>query len=107
MVADGEMPAEPVRRPGGGYRVTHFVLARGAVVSPDKGAMKFVLVEDQVMFRGLIRRMLVEECRGQGLAYVYLGYWISDSPKMAYKARFPALEQLADGRWSPFVDAGA
>ena len=50
---------------------------------------------------------LVEECRGQGLAYVYLGYWISDSPKMAYKARFPALEQLADGRWSPFVDAGA
>jgi DNA-binding NarL/FixJ family response regulator len=27
--------------------------------------MKFVLVEDQVMFRGLIRRLLVEECRGK------------------------------------------
>ena len=27
--------------------------------------MKFVLVEDQVMFRGLIRQMLVEECRGK------------------------------------------
>lgn len=47
---------------------------------------------------------LVEECRRAGLAYVYLGYWIAESPKMAYKARFPALERLADGRWTPFVD---
>jgi arginyl-tRNA--protein-N-Asp/Glu arginylyltransferase len=45
---------------------------------------------------------LVEESRRQGLAYVYLGYWIADSPKMAYKARFPALERLADGHWMPF-----
>jgi DNA-binding NarL/FixJ family response regulator len=29
--------------------------------------MKFVLVEDQVMFRGLIRRMLVEQLRGKVL----------------------------------------
>lgn len=27
--------------------------------------MKFALVEDQVMFRSLLRRMLVEECRGK------------------------------------------
>jgi arginine-tRNA-protein transferase len=46
---------------------------------------------------------LVEECRRAGLAYVYLGYWIAESPKMAYKARFPALERLADGRWIQFV----
>jgi leucyl-tRNA---protein transferase len=46
---------------------------------------------------------LVEECRGAGLAHVYLGYWIAESPKMAYKARFPALERLADGRWLPFA----
>ena len=45
---------------------------------------------------------LVEECRRAGLAYVYLGYWIAESPKMAYKARFPALERLADGSWIPF-----
>jgi len=46
---------------------------------------------------------LVEECRREGLPYVYLGYWIEESPKMAYKARFPALERLADGRWVPFA----
>ena len=45
---------------------------------------------------------LVEQCRRQGQLYVYLGYWIADSPKMAYKARFPALEQLTDGVWTAF-----
>jgi len=47
---------------------------------------------------------LVEECRRQLLPYVYLGYWIAESPKMAYKARFPALERLTDGLWVPFAD---
>jgi arginyl-tRNA--protein-N-Asp/Glu arginylyltransferase len=46
---------------------------------------------------------LVEECRREGLPYVYLGYWIAESPKMAYKARFPALERLSDGSWVPFA----
>ncbi|MBV9586427.1 MAG: arginyltransferase [Alphaproteobacteria bacterium] len=46
---------------------------------------------------------LVEECRRQGLPFVYLGYWIEESPKMAYKARFPALERLTDDGWAPFT----
>ena len=46
---------------------------------------------------------LVEECRRQGLPFVYLGYWIAESPKMAYKARFPALERLTDKAWAPFT----
>jgi arginyl-tRNA--protein-N-Asp/Glu arginylyltransferase len=45
---------------------------------------------------------LVEECRRAQKPYVYLGYWIADSPKMAYKARFTALERLLPGGWAPF-----
>lgn len=46
----------------------------------------------------------VEACRRLGLPYLYLGYWIGESPKMAYKARFRPLEAYRHGRWSPFED---
>ncbi len=42
----------------------------------------------------------VDECRRRGEPFVYLGYWIAESPKMAYKARFPALEQLTKTGWA-------
>jgi leucyl-tRNA---protein transferase len=45
---------------------------------------------------------LVEECRRRGQPFLYLGYWIAESPKMAYKDRFPALERLGPCGWVPF-----
>lgn len=44
---------------------------------------------------------MVEECRRLGLPYLYLGYWIRDSRKMAYKAKFQPLEMLGRDGWVP------
>lgn len=44
---------------------------------------------------------LVDRARALGLAHVYLGYWIGGSDTMDYKRRFPSLERLRDGVWSP------
>ena len=41
----------------------------------------------------------IEQCRLLGLPYLYLGYWIEQSPKMAYKALFKPIELLQQGRW--------
>jgi leucyl-tRNA---protein transferase len=44
----------------------------------------------------------IEQTRQLKLAHLYLGYWIEQSPKMAYKARFKPYQLLRDGAW---VDA--
>ena len=41
----------------------------------------------------------LRQCRELGLAYLYLGYWIENSPKMAYKAAFRPVETLHQGHW--------
>lgn len=42
---------------------------------------------------------LVQAAEQQGLAYVYLGYWIRDSRKMSYKNRFQPLQRLTPQGW--------
>ena len=41
----------------------------------------------------------IESCRRLGLPYLYLGYWIRESPKMAYKSKFEPIEGFVGGAW--------
>ncbi len=42
----------------------------------------------------------IEQAKHLNMPYVYLGYWIEESPKMAYKINFRPLEALQQGKWS-------
>jgi arginine-tRNA-protein transferase len=42
---------------------------------------------------------LAQWTKSLGLPYLYLGYWIEESPKMAYKQQFKPQECLIDGFW--------
>lgn len=45
-----------------------------------------------------------ELCRRLELDYLYLGYWIRESAKMAYKANFRPLQGLVQGEWQPLFN---
>jgi arginine-tRNA-protein transferase len=52
----------------------------------------------------------IEVCRKLQLPYLYLGYWIKESRKMAYKVRFNPLEGRIKGEWraiDPEVDSAS
>ncbi|MBZ0126896.1 MAG: arginyltransferase [Rhodocyclaceae bacterium] len=46
----------------------------------------------------------VAQCRSLGLPYLYLGYWIGESRKMAYKANFRPIEGRVGGVWRELTE---
>tara|TARA_B100000575_G_C22910985_1_gene529007 strand:+ start:207 stop:569 length:363 start_codon:yes stop_codon:yes gene_type:complete len=42
----------------------------------------------------------VEYCKSLGLEFLYLGYYIKKSKKMAYKTKFQPLQGLVNGIWT-------
>jgi leucyl-tRNA---protein transferase len=44
---------------------------------------------------------LIDWSKSLDLPYLYLGYWIEESQKMAYKEKFNIQEKLIDGEWTP------
>jgi arginine-tRNA-protein transferase len=64
-------------------------------VMPDGLSMVYSFFDPALASRGLGNLLILDhinQVRMAGLSYVYLGYWVKDSPKMAYKGRFKPLE---------------
>lgn len=64
-------------------------------VMPDGLSMVYSFFAPDMKRRGLGNLLILDhisQVRLAGLDYVYLGYWVKDSPKMAYKGRFQPLE---------------
>ena len=94
------------------------VASRSVEFRDDKGTLLAVMLMDRMedslsavysfFGGGQTRRSLgtymilwmVQRARAFGLPYVYLGYWIDGSNKMAYKARFHPLEALGADGWA-------
>lgn len=64
-------------------------------VMPDGLSMVYSFYDPDLARRGLGNLLIldhIEQVRLAMLKYVYLGYWVKDSPKMAYKGLFRPLE---------------
>lgn len=46
----------------------------------------------------------IAQCQRLGLPHLYLGYWIRNSRKMAYKSQFRPIETLRQGNWERLVE---
>jgi len=46
----------------------------------------------------------IEQCRTLNLSWLYLGYWIKQSPKMAYKQNFRPAQFRQNNKWLDLVD---
>ncbi|MEE8211960.1 MAG: arginyltransferase [Acidiferrobacterales bacterium] len=73
-----------------------------ADVFPDGLSAVYTFFEPADSKRSLgIYAVLLEiaEAKSLGLPWLYLGYWIEESPKMSYKHNFRPLEVYKDGHW--------
>lgn len=94
-------------------RIAEFREADGRLVAAclsdwleDGPSAVYSYFEPELSSRGLGTYMvlwLIEEARRRRLPHVYLGYWIRDSRKMAYKARFQPAEGFGPQGWQPLV----
>ena len=65
----------------------------------------FYAPEEQASFGTFNVLWQIQQAKDLGLDYVYLGYWIEDSPKMNYKANFAPLQLLRQGQWRTVISA--
>ena len=47
---------------------------------------------------------LIERAAAEGMPFVYLGFWVRESPKMEYKSRFRPIEGFGAAGWRPLEE---
>lgn len=63
-------------------------------------------IEDRQGLGSFIILDHIMRARNAGLPYVYLGYWVEGSQRMAYKVRYRPLERLGRDGWVAFDPEG-
>ena len=79
-----------------------------ADVLPDGLSAVYTFFDPEARQRGLgVYAILWEiaETARRGLDFLYLGYWIADAPKMAYKINYRPLQALIGGHWVQLTPA--
>jgi len=78
-------------------------------ILPDGISMVYSFFDPDFPKRSLGQFMILDQldrARRDNLPYLYLGYWVKNSPKMTYKSNFKPLEVLGDGDdWQILEDA--
>ncbi|MEM7170625.1 MAG: arginyltransferase [Pseudomonadota bacterium] len=100
MVEQSILPTELVE-----YRDTNDRLVGACLVDclRDGPSAVYSFFEPDQSQRGLGTLMvlwLIQKARDEGRLYVYLGYWIQETPKMSYKIRFRPAEVLRPEGWA-------
>lgn len=74
-------------------------------VLPDALSSVYTFYAPEAAGRGLGIHAILRQihwAREAGLAYVYLGFWLHNHPKMDYKRRFTPLQGFDGQQWLPF-----
>lgn len=94
-------------RPGWRHGARELIAACLTDVLRDGFSLVYSFFDPQHPERSLGNYVILDHIRHAaelGLPYVYLGYWIPPSPKMAYKRDFRPLEVLAGETWRPLEE---
>jgi arginine-tRNA-protein transferase len=107
MVEDSPIDTEMVEFRDGSGRLTAVCLMDRMDDGLSAVYSFFDPAEDRQGLGTFMVLWLIGQAKAEGRPFVYLGYWIAESRKMAYKIRFQPLEGFTSDGWSPLRPAEA
>ena len=104
MVEDGAVSTEIVEYRNGMGDLIACTLIDDLI---DGKSMVYSFFDPELKNRSLGNYMIldhIERCQTTGSSYLYLGYWVAESPKMSYKKNFRPAEILTHKGWRKISD---